>query len=392
MTVQLPGADPSMARAERAGDARYPGVDALRGLSILLVILLHLQIRIPLETGALSSAAPRVVWSFFCRSGNDGVRMFFVISGFLITLTTLRRWQRLELVDSRRFYRLRFARIAPLLLVLLFVLGVLHYSRVPGFTLNPAHASYPRALVSALTLHLNWLEGKVGYLPPSWDVLWSLSVEEAFYLGFPLGCLLFRWPWAGRALLGAFVLAGLAARTLDQSPIWGSKSYLACMDSIALGCLAAQLTHGRTFSRRGCVMLALAGAGLALALIALDQRHLLQVGVDKSLLSLGVAALMIAEVCGGYWQSAPHWLRPLRALGRLSYEIYLTHMFVVLSAVALYRYFGWGSSAVELLMLGVVANSWALGAAVERYISSPCNRWLRALGSPRCAPAVAVPR
>ena len=48
------------------------------------------------------------------------------------------------------------------------------------------------AVFSALALHLNWYEGRTGYLPGNWDVLWSLSIEELFYLGFPLFCLLTR--------------------------------------------------------------------------------------------------------------------------------------------------------------------------------------------------------
>jgi peptidoglycan/LPS O-acetylase OafA/YrhL len=362
------------------GPGRYPLVDALRGASIVLVVLLHLQIRVPLEHGLLFRNAPTVVWSFFCRSGSDGVRMFFVISGFLITLTALRRWQRLNDLDARRFYQLRFARIAPLLLVVLLVLGVLHHLQVPGFMIDPAKTTYWRALASALTLHLNWLEGKVGYLPPAWDVLWSLSVEEAFYLLFPIGCLLFRWKGAGQALLVLIVLAGPTMRAIDQTPIWGSKSYLACMDSIAIGCLAAQLTHRRTFSRRTCTLLALVGAGLSLAMIALDRRHLAVVGIDKSLLSLGVAALLVSEVRASVRQSGARWLAPLRAYGRLSYEIYLTHVFVVLGSVALYQRLGWTRAHVELLIAIVLAASWALGAAVERVISAPCNRWLRARG------------
>jgi peptidoglycan/LPS O-acetylase OafA/YrhL len=231
-----------------------------------------------------------------------------------------------------------------------------------------------------LALHLNWLEGKVGYLPPAWDVLWSLSVEEAFYLFFPIGCLLFRWRRAGQALLVLLVLAGPTARALDQTPIWGSKSYLACMDSIAIGCLAAQLTHGRTFSRRVCASLALLGAALSLAMVAIDRRHFAGVGIDKSLLSLGVAALLVSEVRAGARQSGARWLAPLGAYGRLSYEIYLTHAFVVLGSVEIYRRLGGASAHVELLIATVLAASWALGAAVERVISSPCNRWLRARG------------
>src|SRR4051812_16340094 len=71
------------------------------------------------------------------------------------------------------------------------------------------------------------------------------------------------------------------------------------------------------------------------------------------------------------------WLGALGAYGRLSYEIYLSHIFVVLGSVAIYKRLGWGRENVDLLLVFVLATSWAFGAAVERFISLPCNHWLR---------------
>jgi peptidoglycan/LPS O-acetylase OafA/YrhL len=80
---------------EEGGSAaanRHALVDVIRGVSILLVILLHVQIRIPFQKMEFFQAAPTALGRFLFRNGNDGVRMFFVISGFLITSTSLRRW------------------------------------------------------------------------------------------------------------------------------------------------------------------------------------------------------------------------------------------------------------------------------------------------------------
>jgi peptidoglycan/LPS O-acetylase OafA/YrhL len=360
---------------------RFPIIDALRGLSILLVIVLHVQIRIPLEQGSIFRNA-RGLWFFFCRNGNGGVRMFFVISGFIITLTSLRRWTELQSIDARTFYRNRFARIAPPLLILLLVLGILHFLRVPQYAIDPAKVSYWRAALAALTFHLNWLEGVHGYLPASWDVLWSLSVEEAFYLFFPLACLLFRWRGVGEALLLSIVLVGpFVRRALQAEPIWQSKAYFACMDSIALGCLTAKLTHAWRISRPVCAALATCGGTVVVAVLAFRQHPFAQpldyLGVIPTVLSLGVAALLVSSTRSALSERAVRWLRPLTSYGRLSYEIYLTHAFVVLTGVTVYQQSGMGIDAAYAVLAVVLGASWVFGAVVERYISSPGHRLLR---------------
>ena len=64
-------------------------------------------------------------------------------------------------------------------------------SSLDNFDVSPKTGGLGRALVAALTFHINYLEATRGYLPGSWDILWSLSVEEAFYLFFPLICRVF---------------------------------------------------------------------------------------------------------------------------------------------------------------------------------------------------------
>ncbi len=130
----------------------------------------------------LAKALPRQVAATLFWNGANGVIVFFAISGFLITTMAIRRWGALSQVRIADFYRLRFARIVPLLVALLAVLSVLHLARVPWFVINPGRSTLPRALLAAATFHINWLESQRGYLPPNWDVLWSLSVEEVFYL------------------------------------------------------------------------------------------------------------------------------------------------------------------------------------------------------------------
>src|SRR5688572_26028189 len=122
--------------AARAPGERYPLIDVLRGVSILLVVVRHLELRVPLQALASAGALPHALWSIWCRNGNEGVRLFFVTSGFLITSTALRRWHALPGIDVPGFYRLRLARIAPPLLTLLAVLSLLHFAGSDGYVID----------------------------------------------------------------------------------------------------------------------------------------------------------------------------------------------------------------------------------------------------------------
>jgi Acyltransferase family len=234
------------ANERRPAVPRLDGVDVLRGLSILAVIVLHVYIRLRGYGFKPATGWPRGLFHLVFLNGNNGVTIFFAVSGFLITLTSLRRFGSLAEMRARVFYRIRFARIAPLLLLVLAVLSALCLAHVTGYVISPKVSTLPRALLAALTFHLNYLEAVRGWLPANWDVLWSLSVEEMFYLFFPLVCLALlrfgRGVYLFVALLVAFVVMGPFARTVwAWNDIWQEKSYLGGMDAIALGCLTALL-------------------------------------------------------------------------------------------------------------------------------------------------------
>ena len=129
---------------------------------------------------AYTRGLPAQLVSSLVWNGQQGVQIFFAVSGFLITATSLRRWGAPAQVSVAEFYQLRFARIAPLLLSLLAILSLLHFAGVTHFVVSPKTGGLGRALVAALTFHVNLLEATRGYLPGSWDILWSLSVEETF--------------------------------------------------------------------------------------------------------------------------------------------------------------------------------------------------------------------
>ncbi len=350
---------------------RLDGVDLLRGLAIFFVLMNHVNMRLRLAGIPYTQGLPDQLVSSLVWNGQRGVQIFFVVSGFLITSTTLRRWGSLAKVSPGGFYRLRFARIAPLLLLLLVVLSVLHLGHVKNFVVTPKTGGLGRALFAALTFHVNVLEARKGYLPANWDILWSLSVEEMFYLFFPLACwLLGRGKWLIALLLGFVALGPFARETSNE--VWREYSYLGGMDAIALGCLTAMVVADRRFSPR--MIRILAGAGIAILVVSLC--FSLRVKTDQmTILALGTC-MVIAAAAQTQWRS-PRLLRPLAMLGERSYEVYLTHMFVVFAFFDLFVSFGKPMRAVPLLFITVILVASALGALVARLYSEPMNRILR---------------
>ena len=159
---------------------RLPGVDVLRGLCILSVVLHHIHLRFTTARIPVNDVLPATLNQILFWSGLYAVIAFFVISGFLITSLSIRRWNVLGTIDAGRFYRMRMARILLCLLLSLGILTALHFVEFPGATMYGDRASLSRSLLAALTFHMNWLEGHYGWSPPGWGVLWSLSIEEVF--------------------------------------------------------------------------------------------------------------------------------------------------------------------------------------------------------------------
>jgi peptidoglycan/LPS O-acetylase OafA/YrhL len=361
--------------------ARLDGVDILRGLAIFFVLMNHVNMRlflakIPYTQGLPSQLVSSLVWN-----GQYGVQMFFAVSGFLITSTSIRRWGLLSRVSVRDFYALRFARIAPLLLLLLAVLCTLHAAGLKDFVVSDKTGGLGRALIAALTFHVNVLEAQRGYLPGNWDILWSLSVEEMFYLFFPpVARLLGRGRWLVAFLLILVVLGPFGRTALGHgNEVWREYSYLGGMDAIALGCLTA-IASSRTAIPRGVIRV-LAGLGTALVLFILCFSHqarawgLERAGLDMTILAIG-SCMLIAAAAQTRWES-PRVILPLITLGRRSYEVYLTHMFVVFALFGLFKSAGLSLGAVPFLFIGVILISGLLGELVARFYSEPMNRRIR---------------
>lgn len=361
---------------------RIPGIDILRGLCIIAVVIHHINLRFRFQRAPWGHLLPEPVINVLFWSGYYGVRVFFVISGFLIAGWSLKRWGSFRKLNIRQFYSMRFARIIPCLVAVLLVFSILHLAGAPRFVINRPHQSLPRALFAALTFHINWLEGHYGYLPGGWDPLWSLSVEEVFYLFFPL---LARWLKTGVfvTLLLGFVVVGPVARTLITSDPWVDYSYFSCMDGIALGCLAAMVNAKVNLSAIATRVLLISGAFLCVFIEVFRSLQarlgLYKIGLDVAVLNLGTALLLIAlqqrfekNASGGHWSTG--WLR---WFGRNSYEVYLTHMLVVWPMVGIYFRVNQSPNMAAFWYVPITALTGLLGYLLARFYSEPLNGELR---------------
>lgn len=353
------------------------GIDFLRGFSILIVILLHCRIHMPMP-----DFLPLRIKNIIFSSGHYGVCIFFVISGFLITTNCLKRWGKLQNVSILRFYQMRFARIIPCLLLLLFVLSILDLLEITGFKITTS--SLPQALFSALTFHVNWLEAQTGYLPANWDVLWSLSVEEMFYIFFPLLCLLLKKPAHFIFAMLTFIAIGPFARTIfSNNAMWLDYSYLSGMDGIAFGCLAALFSHYCKITKKLFSLLLITGV-FTFTLVFFFRGEtaylgLSALGLNDSFLDFGIALILIIMqewYVNGNRKGSLSSL-PLRWFGRNSYEIYLIHSFFVM----IFSQFIFSNSQPLFLILIwytiVILLSGGFGQLLAHYFSSPMNIFLR---------------
>lgn len=364
---------------------RNAGIDLLRGLSILLVVLHHIGLRVPLTATLLLSAMPRWLLDGLNFNGSEAVIVFFVISGFLITRRSQERWQSLQSISPTGFYSLRLTRIVPLLLLLLLVLSAFDWFGVPRFTINKPGQSLGGALAAALGLYLNRYEGLHGYLPGGWDVLWSLSIEELFYLVFPLACLLLgrlRLLVPGLLILALSLPLTRAALAAAGNEVWFEKAYLPGMSAIAVGVLAALLVGAMQAPRPSRIRLVGLVGWAALAAILFAGHGVFTLVRHAYGLVLAISAACI--IASAHWSAETRkvaleipGLNWLKSWGRLSYEIYLTHMFCVFGGLALFNRVGPTGIWRFLWYPPILLACWLLGDGLSRLLTLPIERRLR---------------
>ena len=303
--------------------AQMPELDTLRGVAVALVVLFH-SFGFFYGVSRLSGIPKLLV--ALTMPGWTGVNLFFVLSGFLITGILLDTKCRSDYYQ--RFYFRRALRILPLYyatLILLFVLA--------RTGLVPRHASWAFIGLSAAYLaNVTTLFG----VPMQYGVLWSLAVEEHFYL---------LWPTLVRSLsrrrviiaAGCVVVACLSLRIVYfvLHIAGGGYTWLSA-DGLALGAIVASAARDpeqpRSALRKATLMTTAAGGSMLIIGAPcgiLMARHFLGVTFRETALDLVFTGLVGATLLLG---SSPRKrivnLRPFQFLGRISYGVYLTHMLV----------------------------------------------------------------
>lgn len=297
-----PSAPSPLDRQERAArddkskvsHSRIPSLDGLRAISISLVILGHW----------VSKHHQLAVLSVYA---NVGVRIFFVISGYLITTLLLREQQKSRRISSRDFYARRAFRILPAAFTFIAAVFVLHWGEMRWYD-----------IAAAMLYLVNFDFACPWFLAH----LWSLAVEEQFYLLWP--AILNKWfRYRVRVLIAVVAIAPIYSALCYRLkvPGGGYGTFPAVANNLAMGCLLALFASRIRMVGRGmaCVML------IAVALIPhfpanTPGRTLLMLFVLWPLMHLSIAGMVLHVM-----QSPYRFLNlgPVVFLGRISYSLYL---------------------------------------------------------------------
>ena len=305
-----------------ANAPRFAGLDGLRGWAVLAVVAFH--------SGLLGA-------------GWVGVDLFMALSGFLITGVIVRELESDERLRLGRFWGRRARRLVPALVLVLGLVAVVSVIEPTGWTLPS-----PREVWGALTYTSNWsrlgMERSYWQMfdaPSAFDHLWSLAIEEQFYVVWPLA-VYGAWKWRGRgAAMGVAIVGFLATATVQvvlartgstiERIYVGTDTRAPAFLAGATLCMVRARVVGWSASVRSVLAL-VSAAMLVIACFVLDGDS--RFTYSGPLLVVSVAGALRVVVASSFGDESrllwPLANRPLRMIGRWSYGVYLVHWPVIL--------------------------------------------------------------
>jgi len=292
-----------------------------------------------------------------CGNGDLGVRVFFVLSGFLITFLLLNEARKNDCVSLKKFYARRVLRIFPVYFLYLFTLGVLQF--IAGW-----YHDTPSSWIGSLTFLRNFL----GRGDSASAHFWSLAVEEQFYLLWPCGLValkLWRKTGGAKAMLIAACMLCLLCRACvipNYQPGMGwwnylflPRSFMMYADSLAIGCMGAffhieQVSGQRQM--RGTNRILFAAIGVLLLTVAGQLFLGIPLWIQPVVPTVQAVAIMVAMLVSVWNMTGPvhRFLNfPVMIwLGGLSYSLYVWHFLFVasyagakLAGLPLYHWLVW---------------------------------------------------
>jgi peptidoglycan/LPS O-acetylase OafA/YrhL len=368
-------AEPRVSVSVRTDHSRLPELDGVRAIAIWMVLLAHIFYAWPVPDGTFARIPGALLQAI--SHGWLGVDLFFVLSGFLITGVLLD--SRNKHYYFRNFYARRFLRIMPLYFTVVFAFVIFYPNAWPYCLLSTFFA--------ANLAHMFGIT-----VPHGPGALWSLAVEEHFYLLWPV--LVYVLDRRKLAILAASIIVatpiarGIA--TAHGMPV-DSTVYVYSwfrFDGLALGGLMAMWVRSPKANRMNSCWVAAACVSLSILITVVGSFFgLMQKGVLGTALRYNQAQFPFAAfLLMAFTFSGTRWTQPLRtgfarASGDLSYCIYLIHVAIGDGFEAVTHHFNLNPNGVfggfgTVMVRGafILVLSFALAALSKKYLEEPFLR------------------
>ncbi len=333
-----------------------PGLNGIRALSVLIVLIAHM---------GLSHAIP----------GGFGVTVFFFISGFLITRILIAENEMKGRIKLNQFYIRRFIRLYPALLFMLFGTTLIYF-------LNGWAEPRPLEMFSAVFYGMNFYEinirtNDIAPLMP-WTHLWSLAVEEHFYLIFPLFLVFLKgnWPRILKGLVVVLIATLLWRVFLFYQTDVLIEEYIYKMtdtriDSLVWGCLLSIMLHVHRSTKKvswliGYVPIVLCSLVILSTFVIRDEafRYTARYSVQGCTLFVLFLNLFFSQKLS--WVISILEWKPLAWFGTISYALYLWHVPVIDACI---RFVGEGPMAYSLaFLISIYAAAFSYYIVEKRFL------------------------